>query len=194
MPANDVFEVSVDAVLNGQNMTNVMHFIQIGADGTGDARTAMAGLWTAIFDLPLRNTQSSSVLHQQTRVRRVLPTQTQTTITAGVNAGTRLVESIPTNQTAILRFYANPFGRRGTGNQRFYGVGTDVVLSGRISDGMATLMQLYGVLFITNAPPSNSYVFRAAILSNDGIARPIMKTLPLPVVKTMHSRTVGVGI
>jgi len=67
MPAGDIYELSVDAQYNGQNVTNVMHMVQIGADGSGDARVAVNAIWVGVFDAPQRVLQVTSVTHTQRR-------------------------------------------------------------------------------------------------------------------------------
>jgi len=193
MPANDILEISVDAILNGQNVTNVMRFIQVGVDGSGDARVALANVWVNQFDGPLRNTQVTAVAHQQLRVRRLLPTQTQTIITPNLQPGTLTGVGIPVNQCVVLRFYGTPAGRKGTGNQRMYGIRTISVLDGRIDNGQSTLIQTYAVLFTSTQADISGYSFRGVVLGNDNLARQIERTTPLPRIRTMHSRTVGVG-
>lgn len=193
MPANDIFEVSVDATYNGEAMTNVMHFIQIGADGTGDARSALNSVWVNDFDVAQRNLQVDSVTHFQQRTRRLFPTQTQSFIAANSATGTFIDNGLPTNQCAILRFYGALAGRKGVGHQKLYGVGTTFILQGRISASYKTLMDAYGDIFKVDRTDSSGFVFRAGVLGTDDVLRQIQKTEAMTRIKQVHSRSARVG-
>ena len=194
MPANDVFELSVDSVYNNQSVTNVMHLIQVGADGSGDARDAVLGTWAAQFQAQQALCQVDSVQHFRNRCRRILPTQTQTKIESDVTVGGQAFPGLPTNQCAILRFYGAIAGRKGVGHQKMYGVGINFCQQGRLSTAWRDLCQTYGTQFKSDHAHISGYVFRMSVLGNDGVARKIQGTDPLPRIKQVHSRSAGVGL
>jgi len=193
MPANDVFELSIDATYNGQQMTNVMHFIQVGTDGTGDARTALLNVWLSFFDPGQRALQVPAVVHSQDRCRRILPTQTQTLIVANVGVGLATGNGIPQNQCAILRMYATPAGRKGVGHQKLYGVRDTGVRDGRIDDAFFGLASTYGDVFEADQTDISGFVFRAGVLGLDSVLRTVQRTSPLGRIKQVHSRSFNVG-
>lgn len=194
MPANDVFELSVDAIYNTEGMTNVMHFQQVGADGTGDARDALLAIWLGTFDTSQRACQVDSVVHFQDRCRRVLPTQTQTIQVANSGVGTVVGNGLPTNQCAILRLYGALSGRKGVGHQKMYGVGVAFQLAGRLSLAWRDKVEAYAAPFPFNQTHiPTGYVFRAGVLGNDGVLRQVQGTDALPRVKTVYSRSSRVG-
>lgn len=194
MPANDVFELSVDATYNGQQVTNVMHAIQIGADGSGDARGALDRVWVDNFDVEQRTLQVTSVVHFQQRVRRILPTQTQTLITPNAGLGLATGNGLPTNQCAILRLYGAKALLKGVGHQKLYAVPVLMVLEGRVQTTFRDISLLYSVNFETNhTDPISGYVFRMGVLGTDSVLRQIQGTEQLGRIKQIHSRSIGVG-
>lgn len=194
MPANDIYELSVDAIYGGENMTTVIHWTQIGSDGTGDARSALNEMWVALFDTKQRGCQVGTVVHFQQRIRRLFPTQTQSLIVANSGNGGVSGLGLPTNQCAILRMYGDLSGRRGIGHQKMYGVANQFVRHGRVSISFRDLMQQYGDVFKTDSVAGGGYKFRAGILGVDNVLRKVQKVDPLAVIKQIHSRSANVGI
>lgn len=194
MPANDVYELSVDSFYGNENMTTVLHFGQVGSDGTGDPRDALNQVWMASFDAPQRLGQVAGVVHFQQRIRRLLPTQTQSLITPNAGVGTVAGDGLPTNQCAILRMYGVLSGPRGIGHQKLYGIAISMVLEGRVSVSFRDSVEPYGLLFTADTTPVNGWKFRAGVLGVDSVLRAIQKTDVLARVKQVHSRSARVGI
>jgi len=195
MPANDVFEMSVDQTLDSQNLTNVYHFIQTSSDGTGDARSALNALWTLIWKTLYLATVTGAVNMIQTRVRRLHPVQTQTLITANAGAGGIAAESLPPQSCAILRQYATPLARRGTGHVKISGIDVAASESGRIDAAQETLLNAFGAPMASDQTEvASGYVFRMGVYSSiDEQLRPIQSALALGRIKTVYSRSIGVG-
>ena len=194
MPANDIYELSVDAVYGSENMTTVLHWLQVGSDGTGDPRDALNQIWVASFDAPQRLSQVVGVVHFQQRVRRLFPTQTQSLITANAGVGTMAGDGLPTNQCAILRMYGVLSGPRGIGHQKLYGIPTSLVLRGRVLIAYRDAVEPYGLLFTSDTTVANGWKFRAGVLGVDNVCRAVQKTDILARVKQVHSRSARVGI
>lgn len=195
MPANDVFEMSVDQTLENQNLTNLYHFIQTSSDGSGDARAAVNALWTLIWKTLYLATVTAAVDMIQTRVRRIQPTQTQTLITANAGAGAIVGEALPPQSCAILRQYATPLARRGTGHVKISGIDVAASESGRIDVAQETLINAFAAPMTSDQTEvASGYVFRMGVYSQvDQVLRPIQSALALGRIKTVYSRSIGVG-
>lgn len=194
MPAGDIYELSCDSLLDLQNLTNVHHFVQVGADGTGDPRVALASIWTLSFQVAWLNTQPLTSTLVQTRGRRLLPTQTQSFFTAVGVAGGIIGDVLPANSVVVLREYAIPSGRKGIGNQRISGIPASGTDAGVIDTTYAALVELYGLPFtVDQTHVASGFVFRACVLGSDDVARKIEKVLATTKVKQLRSRTIGVG-
>ena len=195
MPDGDISELNVDATLAGQNVCNVHHFVQVGSDGTGDARTGVADMWIEDFQAVFLDCLSDQFALSQLRARRIQPTQTQSLITAAAGAGDLATEPLPNQSCAILRQHAVPLLRRGTGHVKLSGITVDNVSDGRISTALAILIDLFAAKMIADQTDSGSgYTFRSAVYSSvDSIARKIVRVATLGAVKTVYSRSLGVG-
>jgi len=107
MPAGDVYELTVNQAYAVQQISNVHHYVQVGPDGTGDARSALSSVWVNFYQVPFLNCLTINVTLLAIRVRRLLPIQTQQFFTSIGLLGAVLQDPLPTNQCAILREYAN---------------------------------------------------------------------------------------
>lgn len=195
MPSGDIYEVNVDATLAGQNVCNVHHFKQIGSDGSGDARTAVANMWNTHFKPEFLLCLTDQFAMTQYRVRRIEPTETQSLITATTGTGALAAEPLPNQSCAILRQLAVPLLRRGTGHVKMSGITIGNVSEGRILDTLKTLIEAYAAKMISDQTDAISgFTFREGVYSTvDQILRIIVRTAVLGTVKTVYSRSIGVG-
>lgn len=195
MPANDIFELNVDQTLSGQNITNTYHAKQTSADGTGDARTALHLWWVEHFQTEFLNCVSANLATIQTRVRRIKPTETQSLTTAMAANGGQSDEHLPPQSCMIMRQHATPSGRRGTGHVKISGVGVSAVQFGKIDNAQRLLNILFGnEMEAGHTETTTGYVFHLGVYSQvDTICRLIEKAESLTRIKTVHSRSVGVG-
>ena len=195
MPANDVFELAVDQLIRAQNITNVYHCIQVGSDGTGDARDAVALWWDEHFKENYLDCVVTDLAMVQTRVRRIQPTQTQTTTTAATGDGDILETALPSQSCAILRTYAVPLARRGTGHVKICGIGISSTGNGAIDSSLETTINAFAAeMQQDQTETTTGYIFRMGVYSTiDEVLRPIVLAKARPRIKTVHSRSMGVG-
>lgn len=195
MPSGDVYSVSIDQTFQSQNLSNVVHFIQVGSDGTGDARDALATVWEAEFKTTLLACMIGDVEIDQLRIRRIHPTTTQAKIEAINEQGSQSGVGMPVGSCAICRFSTQSSGRKGTGFTKVAGASIDFVQDGRADLAYALLLQAYADEFIQDYTDAGTgYVFHAAVWSKiDLVARPIEIGIALTRIKTIHSRQIGVG-
>ena len=195
MPADDIFERSVDMTYQGQNCVNVEHLQQIGADGTGTWQASLLTNWQVAYKPRLKNVMVAGVNIVQVRMRRLFATQTQQTITTINEAGDHLGDGMPGHCAALLRQRGETTDQKGCGGIKFVGVPNQVVLNGKIVVAYAALMELYGdqdESDITDG--ATGYTFRGGVLSQiDDVFRKILKCYATPRVVTVHSRQIGVG-
>lgn len=195
MPALDIFERSTDMTYGGQNVVNVEHLQQIGADGTGTWQASLFTNWDVAYKPRMRNLMTAQVNIVQVRMRRVLPTQTQQTTTTVNEAGLHAGDGMPPHIASLLRQHGETTGRKGTGGIKFTGIPNTEVLNGRITVAYAALMELYGdqdESDITDG--ATGYTFRGGVLSQvDDVFRKILKSYATPRVVTVYSRQRGVG-
>jgi len=195
MPSGDIYELCVDQTMDGQSICNTYHFLQVGSDGSGDARQAINDIWIYLLEPSYRAAICDSVDIVQARVRRLHPTQTQTLIYSIGTQGGIVTENHPAQTCAILRQHATPLGRRGTGHVKISGVPIANVKNGRIDQAYQVLLDAFGTLLESDQTDAVSgYTMRASVYSNvDQVARAIVNTNALGRVKTVYSRQIGVG-
>lgn len=199
MPSGDIFECNVDQTYAGQNMTNVLHFQQVGDDGTGTALVAISGIWVVFFKNLHAALLVDAVNIVQLRIRQVLPIQTQQLIFPIGQQGDVTEGGLPPQQCAILQQKGQRGGvkgRRGAGHMKISGVPDNVVDTGRINANYAGDMNALGDEFakqITDSP--SGFKFDSVVLSQiDDVARVIQFSGPASRIRTVYSRTIGVGI
>ena len=195
MPADDVFELNVDMTWGGQNCVNVHHFIQVGGDGTGTWQAALLSVWEDNYKALLLDMMVTAVNIVQVRMRRLLPTQTQQTITTVGETGDILAIGVPTHCAVLLRQRGFPTGRKGTGGVKLCGLDETEVLNGRITVAQAAKVTAYGNVSESNITDgATGYVFRSGVLAqSDDTFRAIEKSQVTPRVVTVRSRQKGVG-
>ncbi len=195
MPDGDVYEINVDGTLDSQNICNVHHFVQVGSDGTGDARAALAVLWNDKFKAKFLDCLSDQYDQTTYRVRQLQPVETQSLVTTAVGQGQVASEPIPTQSCAILRQHAIPSGRKGTGHVKLSGISITHYQEGRITEALQTLLEIFGAVMESNQTESGSgFVFRSGVYSiADSVLRTVVKAVAVGAIKTVYSRQIGVG-
>lgn len=195
MPDGDIFEINIDGTIANQNVCNVHHFVQIGSDGTGDARTALHVLWQDTFEPVFLPCLASAYDLVQSRTRRIQPTETQSLVAALAGSGSDIAEPLPTQTCAILRQYGIPAGRKGTGHVKLSPLPITEVEDGRISVAQAILMDTYGdEMIVDQTEVGSGYVFRSGVYSLvDNVLRKIQRYASIGPVKTCYSRSIGTG-
>lgn len=195
MAAGDVYSCGLDMTLNAQELNMGFHFVQIGADGSGDPRQAVANVWLANFETPLLNALVAVVTLGVLRIRRVLPTTTQSLVATVGTVGLVAQNPIPTNQCAVLRLYGVLAGRKGIGNIRMPGIGIDFVDEGQVNASYVGLSELFGDPFeVDQTDIPTAFTFRSCVLGTDSVPRQVQRALMTSRVKQLRSRTVGQGV
>lgn len=198
MPDGDIFELNVDHTYNGQNLTNVLHFEQDGTDGSGSNLEALELVWFDNFRVPHKALLVDSVNIVQLRARRLFPTQTQQRLLAINESGDVAEIGLPPQQCAILSQKGErggPKGRRGAGHMKISGVPITEVDTGRVSAAYATLMNTLGLVFMAKLTnPISGFTFDSVTLSTvDDVARVIEQSFSTSRIRTVYSRSIGVG-
>ena len=198
MPDGDIFELNVDQVYNGQNLTNVLHFVQAGTDGSGSVLEALELVWFDEFRALHLAILVDTVEIVQLRARQLFPTQTQQRLLPIGEFGAFAETGLPPQQCAILSQKGErggPKGRRGAGHMKVSGVPVTVVDTGRVTAAYGTLMNLLGVAFITQFTNAISgFTFDSVTLSMvDDVPRKIEQSFGTSRIRTVYSRSIGVG-
>lgn len=195
MPLNDVYQISIDTTYNNQNCVNVLHYVQITGDGTGDGRQAVADMWDADNQTLFRGLMTVGALVVQTRTRRLAAIESQTLIQAVGSAGTHSGGGMPSGAAALIRQKGlSTDARKGTGGQKIVAVPYSVVDSGRLTEAYMVLMRAYGALGESDQQdPFATWDFRQCILGSDDFPRIIQHTSAAPRIVTVRSRQIGVG-
>ena len=192
MPINYIYELDCDMTFNNQKVTNIYHFVQTGADGSGDGRFAIGTGWVSEFLAPLLSLLADEVQVDILRIRRLLPIQTQTLIVTINEPGLVAGQPLPTNQCSVLRLYGTRDGRKGIGNMRLPGVDNGFVDEGRIDGSYLALMELYGDKFEADFTDTG-WTFRSVVLGTDDVGRKVQVTKATSRIKQLRSRTIGQG-
>ena len=195
MAANDVYSLSLDSLYNGQNTVNVMHFKQVGADGTGDARNSL----NIMFDITLRTlfeplfTDETTMV--QTRARRLFPTETQTLTGALGDPGTETSNGLPPQCCAILRLVGNRGAGRGSGSLKLGQIGEGFVDEGRVDASYVALAQSLGNQLAQDIVEGTfNWTWRCVIWNpGDNTFITVQAARPATRIRTVHSRQLGVG-
>lgn len=195
MPDGDIYELTVDQIYGSQAIANVHHFVQKGDDGSGDGREALGIIWSDEYQVAFLACVSIELEVLQLRIRQLLPTQTQQFIQSIATPGTISQDGLPPQQCAILRQYGTRAGRKGTGHQKISGVPVGSVDTGRVTAAYSTLMNTLGDADeSTHTESASGYQFRGCVLgTSDNVAREIQKAGGTSRIRTVYSRTPGVG-
>lgn len=195
MPAGDIMELTVDQTYAGQNIANVHHFLQIGPDGTGTWQNALKDIWTAFFEDKFLDMVIDTLEVIQIRLRRLLPTQTQSSIIARGVPGNITGDGLPPHAATLVRQYGEGADRKGTGGSKIAGVPEAAIEEGRISAAQAALMVAWGDVAESDQTDATSgFVFRSGVFRpSDGTIRKIVKSFATPRLVTVRSRQIGVG-
>jgi hypothetical protein len=198
MADGDIFELNIDQTYNGQQMTNVLHFKQDGTDGSGSVLVALGNVWVVNMQSLHLALLVSSLNVDQLRIRKLFPTQTQQFLQAVNLPGDALGDGLPPQQCAILSQQATrggPGGRRGNGHMKVSGVPITAQDSGRINNAYGADMVALGAQFqakLTDIP--TGFTFDSVVLSMvDDVARVIVGSGPTSRIRTVYSRSIGVG-
>lgn len=198
MPEGDIYEVNVDQTYNGQNLVNVLHFIQDGTDGSGSAREALGDIWVDNFQLPHLALMVTNVTIVQLRIRKLLPTQTQQFLRTINATGSQIESGLPPQQCAIISQKGQrggPKGRRGAGHMKVSGVPLGATDAGRVNLNYATDMNTLGLVFADKLTDmATGFTFDSCVLSAvDSVARVIVHSGSTSRIRTVYSRSIGVG-
>ncbi len=195
MAIGDIYELTTRMTIFTQNVVNVHHLLQSRADGSGKAEDAIDVIWNAIFKTAFKDVMTGDVTIVDLSIRRIKPTQTQPTVYAVGESGSIMSGTLPSNCCAIVRQFAQPAGRKGSGHVKIVGVPQDNINEGRVNAAYATLLNTYGTKFAAEVVDAASgYGFDPAVYSTiDSVARPILKAGAASRVRTVHSRQIGVG-
>lgn len=195
MPTGDIYELNVDMELSGQAVTNVHHFRQEGADGTGDPREALANVWDDYFKTTAKTLAVIGLTFVQTRNRQIKPVQTQQFFNNINESGDIPDPGMPTGSCVLIRFYTENAGPKGIGGMKVVGASIDNIEFGRVNVAYANLCQAHADLFgITYTDSGSGFKFIPCVYSQiDNVAREIVLGVVLTRAKTVHSRQVGVG-
>lgn len=194
MASGDIYQCTCEMDFNNQAIVNVYHFLQIGADGTGDPRAALATIWEDNFEAPFLALISEQVTVDSLRIRRILPTQTQSFFRAIAEIGDIIGQPLPTNQVAVLRLYGVRAAGKGIGNMRIPGVDNVFVDEGQVNGSYVGIAELFGDEFEqSHLHVASSFTFRSCVLGTDDVARQVQRARMTSRIKQLRSRTVGQG-
>ena len=194
MPAGDVYQLTAEMTFDNQQVVNGYHFVQVGVDGSGDPREAVALIWNDLFQAPFSNLVSNNLEINNVRVRKVLPIQTQAFVLAVNEQGSVAGDVLPTNMCAVLRLYGILSGRKGIGNLRIPGVVVTFIADGQVDASYVGIAEIFGNLFEADQTEAGSgFVFRSCVLGTDDVARTVQRAVMTSRIKQLRSRTVGQG-
>jgi len=193
MPAGDNYQLVHDAVYEGQSVVNVFHFLQVGADGTGDPRQSLANIFN-IQIWPLFAAQLVDEFQQLGyKTKGIIPNETQTLLTVAGATGDLTGEGLPPNSVMQLTNYGAPLGRKGTGRTLLTGLDEAVAESGVWDLVQQANFASYETLMIVPLIDGvTSWSFQFGVLDAAlNVIRPVQRIEVAPRVKTLRSRTIG---
>lgn len=193
MPAGDNYQLVHEAVYNGQSVINVYHWIQIGADGTGDPRQSLANIFNIqVWPLIQANTVDEFV-QLGYRTKGIIPNETQTLLTTAGLTGDLVEDGLPPNSVTQLTNYGAPLGRKGTGRTLMTGVPESAQQDGVLDILYQGSWVTYETLLIVPVIDGvTSWSFQFGILDTAlNVIRPVQRIEVAPRMKTLRSRTIG---
>lgn len=193
MPALDTYELSLDADYNGQQVTNIFKAVQIGGDGTGDARLALQSAFNVEIWPLFKPNLVADYEKQGYRSRGILQNETQQYIGVSVDNGTHAGEGLPPNCALLCRNYGTQVGRKGTGRNLFSGIPESQVLNGNwLTAYVALWVDYTNAMALNVADSGTGYLFRFGIYNSDLDAILNLQRLEIqPRCRTLRSRTIG---
>lgn len=193
MPAGDLYELALDCVFEGQACTNTYRATQVGADGTGDPRQALASAFNVDLWPLLKTNLVETFVQRAYRVRGIHLNETQTLIVPADDTGTVDEIGLPPNCVLLCRNYAQPIGRKGTGRNLFSGIPES-----QLNEGNFDGLYLGGWSNYTEAvadnisDPGSAYIFRCGVWNSDLEAvLQFQRSEVQPRCRTLRSRTIG---
>jgi len=196
MAQNDVFELRVNYVMNSQKMVNVHHFVNDSAAGTGDEPSALADVFNNDFVPVLTTALTDSITVASISARGVGAAQTQYVEVDASSPGAIASQPLPTNIAGVISMYTGGILPRDRG--RVYIPGLPEAGQDRGVVSVATYSNLNDYAFLFNddhTDAATGYVFHMVVWSPAFPAvRQVQLAVPQSILKSMHSRTIGVGV
>ncbi len=191
MSANDIYEAVVDATYAGQNIATVLHFTQVGGDGSGDPRDSIGLMFTTVFETAMVDGLNDNLSLVALRTRRIFPSETQATTLVLTGVGNVVPQGLPPNQVAVIRTYGNLTGRRGIGRILVSGIPEEDVIKGRLNSDQITLRNVFADLLEADQDDGvTAWLWRACVYSRlDDIGRKIENAGLLTIIRNLRSRT-----
>ena len=195
MADGEVFEANVNWSLGVQQFTNVLHFRQVGSDGTGDAREGLIRAIESGIEFFWLGAIASDTILVSYAVRKLFPIQTQQFIKAKNIPGTGNEDAIAPNIAALIAFYGQMEGRKGVGRVYVSGIEEDHVSGGSLTaDGRTLMNGLADGLISTVTDVVSAYSFQLGIW--DSVASVIRDAQHRAVrfrCSNIRSRTLSLG-
>ena len=193
MPNGDVLEVNVNWNQEIQTFTNVLHYRQVGADGTGDVRQALVDAIQSGVQTEWLAAVSEDVTLLGYAARKLYPVQTQQ-LDVPINApGTDVADAMTPNIACVIALYAQIEGRKGVGRVYVSGVPEDGISFGNINGpSRATLNALKEQLVLPIVDAGTGFSFQLAVWDGvASIARDVVKGVLRFRVSNLRSRTMS---
>lgn len=193
MPSGDNYQITLDAVYNGQAVVNVFHFVQSGADGTGDVRESLTNIFQAQIWPLIQARLTSEYVKQGYLAKGIKPNETQTLLTSSVSAGTLVEDGLPPNSVMQMTNYGLREGLKGTGRTLFTGLPESDQANGIIN----LLDQASWLTYITKMLSTMTdgvllWSFKFGIYDTaSNVIRVVQRMEVQPRLKTLSSRIIG---
>ncbi len=195
MPAGDNYQLVHEAVYEGQSIISVYHWIQIGADGTGDPRQSLSNVFHLQVWPLIQDRVTTEFVQLAYKVKGIIPNETQTLLDIRGGIGDLAVEGGPPNSVLQLINYGARLGRKGTGRTMITGI-PETNNTGGVWDlsEQAAWAAYETLLIVPVVDGTTSWQFQFGILDTDlNVIRPVQRIEVAPRAKTLSSRTIGVG-
>ena len=193
MPAGDNYQLTLEAIYEGQAVVNVFHFRQNGADGTGDVRLSLAN----IFEAQVWPLIQARLVNEYAKVgyltKGIKPNETQTLLTLNAAVGGIVEDGLPPNSIMMMTNYGLRLGLKGTGRTMFTGIPEADTEGGILNLTYQGTWQTYidkMLTTMTDAVLLWSFDFGVLDPAVD-VIRLIQRMEVRPRLRTLRSRTIG---
>ena len=200
---NDIVEITVFGSCFGQNILNTFHYKNTGpSEQNGSA--ALADLLTKIiaptgWKSQFLSAHVGSYFCDQFRAQVIYPTRRPFEFQGLSQVGTRAGSATTTNTAAVITFYQKNVAKKGRiGSFHISPVATEDCGSGQLLQAYQTVLNTLGNAMLQTFPMGTAAIAEPTLWSRaPNTANNPLKIEAMHVqttVRTMHRRTVGLGI
>jgi len=190
MAAEDVYRVTLNWIINDQNVSNVIHVKQLDADAGEDPEQKIADGIGQIVDANWKASMANTSQLSEIIVKCIYPTPRQARVFNANIVGTSGDDPLPSASHVVFSLYTDEHSKKGRGRIRLAGLTDTMVTNANVTDTAKTTIQTFlQALLQTWTATGSAIHFAGHIWSTvDTLARDIVRGILRPNVRAMRQR------